>query len=504
MGKINIIDVKLVYENIKKFAFKLYNLGDIEFALNTIEISAKWAYQLNFIYSDVEIDNLLKSLAEKIIKNTDLHFIPIEGRCVLIDTNGSDNHGLSQQYIRALISSNIEFAYIYEDLDLTRINTILKELKNYSKATFFSFDKKYTYVEKIKLIHTFIMEYKPEHYYMHIMPWDVVAISICSLLKQSKKYNINATDHTFWLGSSLINYSIEFREYGCSVSMNRRGLNKNQLILLPYYPISNNANFLGFPEKGNSKKVKIFSGGALYKILGENDIFFDMIKTILTQNKEAILYFASGDNKNILKKFIKFNNFENQLILLDSRSDIYQVFKNSDIYLGTYPISGGLMTQLAAVNEKPILAFSDPKFKINNIEELIFHHKLNFNVTKSFINEFHDYANKLCINSEFRIAEGKKFNNCVITSDEFNFEFNYIYKNTNSVRTFITYDIDYDAINNLYLEVENNYYPSAQLILFKFFKFKTLFISRKIIFNLVIFFYRKVIEKSYLIIKNKL
>ena len=133
MGKINIIDVKLVYENIKKFAFKLYNLGDIEFALNTIEISAKWAYQLNFIYSDVEIDNLLKSLAEKIIKNTDLHFIPIEGRCVLIDTNGSDNHGLSQQYIRALISSNIEFAYIYEDLDLTRINTILKELKNYSK-----------------------------------------------------------------------------------------------------------------------------------------------------------------------------------------------------------------------------------------------------------------------------------------------------------------------------------------------------------------------------------
>ena len=33
------------------------------------------------------------------------------------------------------------------------------------------------------------------------------------------------------------------------------------------------------------------------------------------------------------------------------------VFENCDIYLGTYPICGGLMSQYAAMHAKPILAY---------------------------------------------------------------------------------------------------------------------------------------------------
>lgn len=44
------------------------------------------------------------------------------------------------------------------------------------------------------------------------------------------------------------------------------------------------------------------------------------------------------------------------VFLIGDRHDINEVFKHSDIFLNTYPIGGGLMTQYAAANSKPILS----------------------------------------------------------------------------------------------------------------------------------------------------
>ena len=40
------------------------------------------------------------------------------------------------------------------------------------------------------------------------------------------------------------------------------------------------------------------------------------------------------------------------------RKDISQLFRNCDIYYGTYPLSGGLMCQYAAAFGNPILAYA--------------------------------------------------------------------------------------------------------------------------------------------------
>lgn len=59
---------------------------------------------------------------------------------------------------------------------------------------------------------------------------------MCRLPKPITRYLINLQDQTFWLGGNAIDYSIEFRPFGASVSMERRGLKREQLLMLPFYP----------------------------------------------------------------------------------------------------------------------------------------------------------------------------------------------------------------------------------------------------------------------------
>lgn len=489
--KLNHNDAHRTYNRIIQYSKSHFLSNNLEEALKKIEVSAKWAYQLNFIYSDKSADLLLKSITKKIFNESEIEFSPIKDRCVLIDTNGSDNHGLTQQYIRALINSDIEFAYIYEDLDLNRITEIRKELKAYKKATFFSFDKNYSNVEKIKKIRDFILQFKPTNFLMHVMPWDIVAMAICSVLRSSKKYIINATDHTYWIGASLIDFSIEFRNYGSTITLLHRGISEDQIKILPYYPILNESKFLGFPKTFIKDPIKIFTGGAVYKIAGENNLFLQILKEIVINNPRAIIYFATGGSMNLLNQFIKNNHLENQIVLLNNRNDINQVFENCDIYLGTYPVSGGLMSQYASVNGKPILAYSDPKFPLNNIEDIICHNESIRDITKHSLVEFYDYANLLCQDEKFRKAEGDRLLKCVISINDFNNEFISLLNNENLKRKFNLVEINNKHIIDLYLDVENSFYPTAQVILFREFRLKTFFLSKKIFINMTLFIIKK-------------
>ena len=485
-------DVLSVYKDFKKSAFKAFKQGNFEISLKQIEVCAKLAYNFNFFYVDIDLEKLLSDISIKITNNSYENFVPFKGRFALIDTNGSDNHGLTQQYIRALIFAEVEFVYIYEDTDLERIKIILEELRAYPKATIYTFDKEYAFVEKSIMILDFLSDYKPEKYIMHIMPWDVVAVVICNLLKDVCKYNINATDHAFWLGASCIDFSIEFRDYGCSVSLDKRGLRREQLLLMPYYPMLNKSKFEGFPNGIEDSKVKIFSGGAFYKIYGESGMYFKIVKRLLIENPNAVLLFAGGGNGAVFKKFIKDNNFQKRIYLLGNRKDINEVFDNCDIYLGTYPVGGGLMSQYASIKGKPILAYTDPKFAFNFIEGIVCHqHKFNFTYTD--LELFFSHGNKLCSNVDFRISQGKEFGKCVITPEIFNEEIRSLFLNNKSNRVFQYEKINFDSFSKLYLEVENDFQSSSQMLIASKLRFKTMYKSPKIFINIVLVVLKKML-----------
>jgi len=485
-------DILSIYNYFKKSALKALNKGDNELSLKQVEICAQLAYQFNYFYKDQDLEEILALNSQKINSGLYYNQLKIKGRYALIDTNGSDNHGLTQQYIRALIAAEVEFAYIYEDTDLSRINIILKELKEYPKATVFTFDDEYSYVKKSQMILGFLSKYNPEKFLMHIMPWDVVAVVVCNQLKGVIRYNINATDHAFWLGSSSIEYNIEFRDYGYTVSLDKRGLNAEQLLLLPYYPVFNRIPFKGFPKTILDKSVKIFSGGSFYKIYGDNGLYFDIIKKLLIDNPNAVFLYAGSGKQTKMERFIIDNDLKDRVYLLGNRSDIYEVFKECDIYLSTYPISGGLMSQYAAVNGKPILSYTSPNLSLNYVEGLVCHES-SLKITYENLEDFYSYGRKLCSSESFRASKGLELKNIVISPEIFNTELKYLLSHNRSKRILNYQNINYETVSNLYLEVENKFEPSAQKLIALRLKFNIIFFP-KILINMAIIVFKKLLN----------
>ena len=150
-----------------------------------------------------------------------------------------------------------------------------------------------------------IYEFRPQHVLFHLFPSDVLPLITFGIFKNITKYQINITDHAFWLGARSIDYSFEFRNRGASISHNQRGIAEEHLLYLPYYPWQEPNKFDGFPNKVDGK-IKVFAGGSLYKIEGGDSVFYKIVKKILDENEEVVFLYAGGGDYTNINTFIKF------------------------------------------------------------------------------------------------------------------------------------------------------------------------------------------------------
>lgn len=452
------------YNIFKKEAFIKFNKGEYLNTLNYIELCAKLAYSYNFIYHDDELEILLSKISYIILPKPTFEN---RSRFVFYDYFGFDNQGLTQQYLRALISWNVEFLYILETGEqFQSTSSILKELKEYSKAEVLILNG--GKFEKIQQAYDSIVQYKPDRAILHFAPWDTIGVCLWSNFENVQKFFINLTDHAFWLGKICSNFIIEFRTYGLNLSIKARGIAQNNLLMLPYYPIQSDSHFGGF-ELDFTNKVVGFSGAALHKIYGRNGKFLELIKGALDDNPNFIFLMAGEGYIEPLLTFIKENNFEDRFILLGHRKDIDQVIKNIDIFINTYPISGGLITQLAVLNHKSIISYSSSDLPVNYVEDF-----LNVDRTKVFTLkdeiQFRIEINKLISDKNYREYNSQLYQGCIPTVEEFNSNlFNIIYEPLNyTVKNFHNIPIDFEADHSVYLEIENNFYRQFDLIKFKY------------------------------------
>lgn len=483
-----------IYNDIKHHIKKNKVKGNYNAALKYIELSAYWAYNFNFIYADGEVEDTLKDIAET---NLGLYTIDgmVDNRYVFFDTNGVDNRGLTQQYLRALIQLGYEFLYIYISNDTSRNVEILKEIRSYDKGKVLLFNRKVkSRFEKCKVILDEIKLYRPSRILLHLMPWDTVSLMCCHCLCGPIKYNINLTDHAYWLGNTFINYNIEFRPYGMTVSLEQRVLESRQLLYLPYYPVrSKYARFQGFPTLP-SDSIILFSGGSYYKMFGRDDAYFRMTDKILDISSKAVLLLAGSGEETLMKgKIAKMKNAD-RVVLIGNRKDIDEVFRHCDIYWGTYPISGGLMAQFAAMHSKPIIAYTDANIIACNIEGVVNHFG-------NGVKTFHDvpdmlaYASRLINDERFRIGEGRKNHDSLMTSNKFVEEFALLMSTHTNIREWETEKIDYAAFESIYIDVENNYLHSGISILIYKLKYSFWFQFPELLPITLPIFYKLVVQK---------
>lgn len=390
-----------LYDKVINRASVLCKKGEYNQCIHWAKFAANMLYYSFKTLYEERIEHLIKEISKQIVIEdhsiTNFH----EDKIIFYDSFSYDNRGLTQQYLRALMSAGFQILYMSENHNL-KTTRIFQELSSYRKAELYIVPKKKDCRKQISTIYQRIIQYGAPRLLLQIRPSSIECLAaVYNLPKGITKYNINITDHAYWAGASVIDYNLEFRSYGASISMRIRGITESQILLLPYYPIVDDIPFKGFPVSANGKVI-LFFGGNLSKIKGEDNFFLNLIKEVLNTHEQAICFCAGqGDEDNLLS-FIKDNGLEKRLIYIGFRNDIYQVIKHCDIFINTYPVGGGLMSQYAAINEKPIVAFSKPGGR--NVESLIHSNKtISIYDTASFF----DYIGHLISDANYRFEEGK-------------------------------------------------------------------------------------------------
>lgn len=405
-----------LYAQFKRKAMKAVAVQKYDSALKYLSAACLTAYTFYIGFKDDEIEELLKTISKKLYQKTAT--TSSINRVVLYDTFSQDSQGLTMQYLDAIIASGYDLMYITEfDLNDSRSRLIKRTLQSYEKAEVVSIPSNIKGLKRVQMICDTIIGFRASKLFMHIHPSAVYAVTaFYALPKEIIKYQINLTDHTYWVGGGCMDYIFDWRQYGASLSAYYRGFKKEQIFILPYYPMMKETPFCGFPKEADGK-VKIFAGASYYKIIDEKDSFFKINKAILDTTPEAVTLFAGGGDRQLIERLIDQYGLKGRFILIGQRNDIFQCFKHSDIYLSTYPLFGGLMGQFAAHAGLPILALH--KEGGGRVEESVCqktNETISFRELESLVKE----ASHLISDEAYRHQQGERMKNCVISIEEFN------------------------------------------------------------------------------------
>lgn len=433
-----------VYEKIVRYSQYYYKKNDLAKCLRYIDGAALLQYSLNDRYSDERLDNLLKDISFQRYKQT-VYKVANKTVC-FIDSYARDNHGLTQQYLDAIISCGCHIVYISEKTGIGP--EILRMLHN-SKAQIVITDTN-NVLNISDIIYDAVLQSRPAVTFFHLAPNSIASIIALNSINGTEKVQINLTDHAFWLGGhTFFDKLFEFRPYGKTVSLEKRRFKQEQIVMMPFYPWTTGAPFDGFPIETEGKVV-MFSGGAIYKTEGGGDKYFSMLRRILDNHPQVVFFYAGDGNSSHFESFIKEYGYEDRVYLLGQRNDINEVFKHSDIYYSTYPLPGGLMSQYAAINGIPILALKDKELESVVCNKKIA--KFTFESEDALIEE----ARLLIEKPEYRKDRGAFFRKLCMNKMEFRHKFGKWMEDKNSSTADLRSFVDYDAFCEQYILRINN------------------------------------------------
>ena len=321
-----------------------------EKALQLIQTLAIAQNEFNQEYVDPELEDDLSRISSEVIPwKSDAERKREKREVLFLDGFGIDRRGLSYIYIKALLEKGYHVIYVVDDDRKEFIRQTLSLLEKKGGEVVFLHRK--GFVETAQTISKLVVDYNFAKAFLYITPYDVASImAFISWAGIVERYQINLTDHAFWIGARAFDYSLEFRDYGGYISKNYRGIDGEKIFVQPYYPkINDDTEFQGFPFEKNDSDFVIFSGGSIYKTIDKDMTYYKMVDRILSENPNVIFWFASQPNARFdygmdeLKK-----RYPTRVYHTSERSDLFQLMHRVDLYLSTYPMVGGLMTQYAA------------------------------------------------------------------------------------------------------------------------------------------------------------
>lgn len=416
-----------------------------EDCLRLISSYANIMYQYNQTYCDDDIENEVRTIGEIVCNNDKEEKIDDVYDVVFYDGFGLDNRGLALQYINAIISNGLHVAYVVKQSKREMIPTITGIVEKDRHSKIMTYNDRGSYIERVKFLYKLICKYCPQHLFIYMHPADVSATAAFDCVGHiCQRYYIDLTDHAFWIGKNVADYYLEFREYGAKIAWQYRSIQQDRLILLPFYPFMQQWKpFEGFPFNRNGKIV-IFSGGSLYKTYdGEDNAYYRVIEKCLAHNPNVVFWYAgSGDNSELKSLELK---FPGQVCHTTERKDLLDILKNCDIYYNTYPQTGGLMMQYAAIAGKAPITLES---RVSGGGELLDEDKLG--IKYNTVDETADVLIRMAEDRSCRMEINNRVKNSVISESCFQKNLMSVLNSKQSEFSIVYEEVDTSELRDVY------------------------------------------------------
>ena len=403
-------------EKLRKKTDELICEEKYEDALLVISCLADILYRYNQGYTDQRLEMQLERVREKLVReNSNWNVKKADRDSVLFyDGFGLDLRGLALIYLKALTAAGYEVIYVVREKRKKKIPTILALLDASNARVVYVPNASWT--EEFRYLSDVFRTEVPKAGFMYTTPDDVSGIMAFAGCKGIfTRYQINLTDHAFWLGVQAFDYCIEFRDYGASISYFYRKIPKERILKQPFYPfIDREKQFEGFPFEKGEKDFILFSGGSLYKTIDRKEnIYYKLVDFCLHEFDFVKFWYAgSGDDAELVKLKKK---YPERLFHTGERKDLYQILRHIDLYLNTYPMVGGLMMQYSAEAGKLPLTLrhgEDGSGVLINQDKL----GIEFEDPESVKEELR----RIIADKNYRMRKEQALNGAVISPEQFN------------------------------------------------------------------------------------
>ncbi len=409
--------VNNIINKLKRITIKSIESNKIEKAYASLASCASLLYAYNQRYCDDELESYVLKLSSMLFEKNSSNYTKNKDKKIILfyDGFGLDTRGLALIYLKAIIKTRYKLIYVVDKKSKNLQPEIQKALLGYDvEWVYIDGNNGGKYIQLANQLNSAFEKYNPTDAFLYTNPYDVAAISVFEHYRGIvTRYQINLTDHAFWLGKNTFEYCVEFRDVGSKISHNYRKIDKDKLVMLPFYAIvDQDVEFEGFPFNADGFEI-VFSGGALYKTLGDKENkYYVMVEELLRKyNNIIFLYAGYGDDTQLLKIIEK---YPNRAFYIKERKDLFQVMKHSIFYLNTYPLCGGLMMNYAVTAGKLPLTL-----RHNNDMDGILFKQSELGIEFSTMQELLEEVERLLNDKQYRFKKENAIKDSIITQQRF-------------------------------------------------------------------------------------
>lgn len=340
---------------IKRRIQKAVAKGQYDSALLLIKCLANILFNYNQYYKDDFLEEQMEILMERLFDAGDrpLQSVRADSASIFFYDGVGVDDGIELIYVKGLVKAGHHVVYLVRESAKGKFPILQSWLENYH-AEIIYIPVGLSTLQECRYIYEVQNRADIKAGFLYALPYDVAGVmAFMSARNRYVRYRVNFVDHAYWLGGNkAFDYCLEFRDFGAFLSGHYRGIPKEHIIMLPYYPyIDQEKEYEGFPFPVEEGDFIIFSGGTLYKTYdGAENLYYKMVEFCLSEFAHTKFWYAGrGEDRHTVELKRLQEKYAGRVFWSkEGRDDLFQVLQHVDLYLNTYPVGGGLMLQYAA------------------------------------------------------------------------------------------------------------------------------------------------------------